>query len=45
MTTKESPTKLEVCLMRFVRVVMANESPEKWVEKVGNYIVNPTRYQ
>ena len=27
----------EIC-----KIVMANESPEKWVEKVGNYIVNPT---
>ena len=27
----------EIC-----KIVMANESPEKWVEKVGDYIVNPT---
>ena len=26
----------EIC-----KIVMANESPEKWVEKVGDYIVNP----
>lgn len=27
----------EIC-----KIVMANESPEKWIEKVGDYIVNPT---